>query len=1025
MHDSVRRLSHRSARWLLICFILLATLLRVVNIDSKSLWMDEIATVLDARLNWIEFVENRTSWDYPFLFFYLVKAFTVFSESPFWVRLPSLFAGVLSVVVLYRVSAALFSKPVALVSTFLMAIFPLGIYYSQEARPYSFLILFDLLGRLWALMAVLKRKRYAWYLLVGTYFIGILTTYFVGLSMINVIIWIFLLQLYQILKRESSLSALVTDYFHTFLASCVAIGLFWWFWYPEFGEFYQARLSGGGKTLTYLALFQQYQRIVDVDFPLLNNLCGVGLVALGVVLSRKYVHITFLITGLIGSFLVYQVTGVQATRTRYYLHIVPYILIAISISVVKVWSWTRKQWHLSRKSAFLLLIAASVSVSAGWIAQLPHTLLSEKLNYEDGAHFIEERLLPGDVIVIQSMDGGQYEYYFSKSAQDRIVDLSPEEMRIRCLGGQRVWFTGSNILNLTGEKQLDWAQKNMDFLISFPGYSESKTVEVYRCGETDVQPAIDMLEREVTDKSTPDLWLELGELYVTRGAENKAMGSLEKFFALCTKETCSPELFFRAHMAMARAYYSLDEIEAAVAALKEVASLSALPTYHEAYRREIKDIYQRYVQKQIGNNETITTSFSVPRRISGREEDLKGWRLPDSDYGLKVTSTPDCAFNVGEEGIMLLGSSKGYHNGISAPLPFQVVAGNYYAVGVHIRAVDEGKGLFDHLFVDPLYLGGQDAEGNYHGSHFSGKDNRIAARHFSDWQFVVRVFRAKDWMEGTLTLSPVLLTGRGYVCIDRVFAIPLPMTQQVEAEALLEQREFTKALMMYETLLRDCTERDCSPDEVFFIKAKIARAKVGLGKRNEALSILQEAIEEHNPSTNLIDDLRADLISIYQTLLVEGYLTNYSVPNGGFEEGLTGWSLPAARYSLSAEVNERCAYQGKYGLLIEGPDESYHNGPSVALTNVKARQHYVIGAMVRQIGDVVELEQMYLGGRDAEGTYRGSHGSEIELESTEWRPGVRLVYTPEWTDFRLTPVLLTGKGPVCLDGVAVIPLSTD
>jgi len=822
MHDSVRHLSHRSVQWLLICLILLATLLRVVGIDSKSLWMDEIATVLDARLNWIEFVENRTSWDYPFLFFYLVKASTAFSESELCVRLPSLFAGVLSVVVLYRVSVALFSKHVALVSTFLMAIFPLSIYYSKEARPYSFLILFDLLGRLWALMAVLKRKRYAWYLLIGTYFVGILTTYFVGLSMINVIIWILLLQLYQILKRESSLNALVADYLRIFLASCVAIGLFWWLWYPEFSEFYQARLSGGGKTLTYLALFQQYQRIVDVDFPLLNNLLGVGLVALGVVLSRKYVRVTFLITGLIGSFLVYQVTGVQATRTRYYLHIVPYILIAISISVVKAWSWTKKRWHLSRKIAFLLLIAASIFVSAAWIAQLPHTLLSEKMNYEDGAHFIEERLLPGDVIVIQSMDGGQYGYYFSNSAQDRIIDLLPEEMRIRCLGGQRVWFTGSNILNSTGKKQLDWARKNMDFLISFPGYSESKTVEVYRCGEADTQSAIDMLKEETADKSIPDLYLKLGELYVTRGAEKKALGSLEKFFALCTEKTCSPESFFRAHMAMARAYYSLNEIEEAVAVLKEVASLSALPTYHEAYRHEIKDIYQRYVKKQIGNNETIIASFSVPRRISGREEDLlKGWRLPDSDYGLKVTSTPDCAFNVGEEGIMLLGSSKGYHNGISAPLPFQVIAGNYYAVGAHIRAVDGGKGLFDHLFIDPLYLGGRDAEGNYHGSHFSGKDDRIAARHFSDWQFVVRVFRAKDWMEGTLTLKPVLLTGRGSVCIDRVFAIPLPMTQQVEAEALLEQREFAKALMMYETLLRDCTERDCSPDEVFGILSNV------------------------------------------------------------------------------------------------------------------------------------------------------------------------------------------------------------
>lgn len=100
---------------------------------------------------------------HPPLFHFLTKISTlIFGGNEWGLRFISALFGALAVYLSYLVAKKLFSENVAKLSTFLFALSPLAVYYSQEARPYAFftflvllnfylflLLLEDSRGQLW------------------------------------------------------------------------------------------------------------------------------------------------------------------------------------------------------------------------------------------------------------------------------------------------------------------------------------------------------------------------------------------------------------------------------------------------------------------------------------------------------------------------------------------------------------------------------------------------------------------------------------------------------------------------------------------------------------------------------------------------------------------------------------------------------------------------------------------------------------------------------------------------------------
>ena len=70
----------------------------------------------------------------------------IFGQSEFSVRFPALIFGVLSIFMIYKLGKALFNPEIGLISALILAVSPFQIHYSQEARPYSLLMLLSLIS---------------------------------------------------------------------------------------------------------------------------------------------------------------------------------------------------------------------------------------------------------------------------------------------------------------------------------------------------------------------------------------------------------------------------------------------------------------------------------------------------------------------------------------------------------------------------------------------------------------------------------------------------------------------------------------------------------------------------------------------------------------------------------------------------------------------------------------------------------------------------------------------------------------
>jgi mannosyltransferase len=135
--------------WLaLIAIILLALSLRFYRLDGQSLWADEGNSAALAARNLATITRDAARDIHPPLYYYLLHFWVrIFGNSEISLRSLSALMGTALVLMTYLLGQELFNRRVALISSFLAAISPFQIYYSQETRMY-------IPAALWAALAV-------------------------------------------------------------------------------------------------------------------------------------------------------------------------------------------------------------------------------------------------------------------------------------------------------------------------------------------------------------------------------------------------------------------------------------------------------------------------------------------------------------------------------------------------------------------------------------------------------------------------------------------------------------------------------------------------------------------------------------------------------------------------------------------------------------------------------------------------------------------------------------------------------
>lgn len=126
------------ASWWVLPPVLFGTVLRVYHADRLSLWLDEGATIYFARLPWARVLGLRGYYDnHPPFYYALVKLVSLVVSERYAGRFLSIALGSLTIVVIAILAAMLIGRHAAPIAGLVLAVSPLHLWYSQEARMYA------------------------------------------------------------------------------------------------------------------------------------------------------------------------------------------------------------------------------------------------------------------------------------------------------------------------------------------------------------------------------------------------------------------------------------------------------------------------------------------------------------------------------------------------------------------------------------------------------------------------------------------------------------------------------------------------------------------------------------------------------------------------------------------------------------------------------------------------------------------------------------------------------------------------
>jgi uncharacterized membrane protein len=326
---------------------------------------------------------------YFYFMHFWIKAFGI---SEWALRLPSALFGVLSVVVFFFLGSRLFDPSVGFLGALLMAAMPDQVYYSQEARMYSLLVLL-LVSSTYAITLAEQRPSSVWpYALYAILSVCGLYTHYVYLFCFgfqSIFVWVGAWNGRWRIHRWliSQLAVILAFSPWTFVALAqkrAASGTLAW-----------ARTGSTDISIPGELLIQFTSLISVPELPLglLSVIIGYSLLMLGIVSVRSKQPILCLLglwigIPIIGILTLDQLMGTQGIRVaRYWLVITPalYLLMSVGVDTIK-----SRYVRLTLVSILgLLLCVSAIWTTTGRIRKKPD-------DYKQLTRYIERQLKESD-----------------------------------------------------------------------------------------------------------------------------------------------------------------------------------------------------------------------------------------------------------------------------------------------------------------------------------------------------------------------------------------------------------------------------------------------------------------------------------------------------------------------------------------------------------------------------------------------------------------------------------------------------
>jgi len=169
-----------------VAFLALALItfaaITLFNVTNASIWFDEAFSSYLVQFSFFDIARYTATDVHPPLYYWALKAWTMlFGTGEFGLRSMSIFFAAATIAVTFLLTRKMFGRKVALVSLLFLALSPMIVRYSDEARMYT-MAAFIVMSATYLLLKAVESKQRRWWVFYGILVgLGMWTHYFTAL----------------------------------------------------------------------------------------------------------------------------------------------------------------------------------------------------------------------------------------------------------------------------------------------------------------------------------------------------------------------------------------------------------------------------------------------------------------------------------------------------------------------------------------------------------------------------------------------------------------------------------------------------------------------------------------------------------------------------------------------------------------------------------------------------------------------------------------------------------------------------
>ncbi|MBI1969280.1 glycosyltransferase family 39 protein [Candidatus Woesearchaeota archaeon] len=372
-----------------LALMLLGLVLRLITINSRSIWFDEAASLFIAKLPFFQIFPGLASMDFlPPLYYLLLHVWMLVSDSQIFLELFSVLFSLLSIIAIYKLGSLLYNRRVGHIAAFLMAVACLQIRYSQEIRMYTLAVFLTILSSYYFMKTIKEEQKSIlsidWVLYVLTSAAALYTHYYaIFVLFAQAIFFIFCYKHWSLTKKWMLSQAVIATAFLPWIPAL-------WLQVQHMQEDYW---------ITQPTLL----RIFDVVVFMMDNIWNffvLGILILGGIVSfykirqkkiiiRKEKANYFLLITILAPLLVSLLISL-ATQSVFYERYFILFTPAVYLLAAKGFS------HITNK--IIAGIFAVAYIVANLFCLVPY-YASANTDIADAAEFVEKEVQEGDIVV--------------------------------------------------------------------------------------------------------------------------------------------------------------------------------------------------------------------------------------------------------------------------------------------------------------------------------------------------------------------------------------------------------------------------------------------------------------------------------------------------------------------------------------------------------------------------------------------------------------------------------------------------